>query len=314
MEKILIGFSKPLPLPLIEKIHHEVPQFEVVALDASSIVEWKKIEIFYGPRLEQDRLEIAENLSWIHTPTLAMRELPSLQDCFKKNIVVTSMEEVCSLEMSEILVGMIEGLMSHLLLCPKGMVENTIMNQIRTSAKGKNKLVAQIGWGPIAQALARALKNRSRHVISLSSHPTYRSFCDKSIFTKDLKSVLPTTDCLFVSYAYGGKHTRAIGVDELEHMKEKSCLVALDADHTLQLSKLIEKPHVLHDKNGILDIHPSNKKLIELLEKHFPHFALLPLSKSFEETVAQASIQFFIRNLKLYWLANKEHLSGVVSI
>lgn len=286
----------------IAQLEEEFPQYQFIL--PQQAVDWTRVEILYGNQLTPQQLAQAHALHWVHTPSLHLNQLCLDELIEHTNILVTTANEEDTLQTAEFVMAGVLGFAKQLFHWQDAKKEsdNLFADPLRKKIWSlQQRTFLQIGLGSTGTEIARMAQGLNLQVWGVQPHPSFHPYCDKTIATDEILSVLPLVDIVCLSLPERKTSKHFLTFNELKLMKEDSLLIVIGS-HIIEKEDLIKIAETGKLRGILLDATSGDSHL-EVL-KRIPNLIMTPEAFCCPETPNKQIFRCFHFNLRQYCSGN----------
>lgn len=244
----IILLQTPLTQQEFNQLLKEFPQYIFLSLTDFDIKkmsedDWARVEVLFGDHLNEEELEMAHQLRWIHSPSPHVNRIcmKTIED--QGNILVTNTKEENIYQIGEYVMAGIMAFSKNLFRwfvanqSPEVVWDSKWRNNIWTL---EDRVLVQIGLGRVGSEIARRAQSLGMRVWGVQERASFHEHCNKIFAYKDLHSVLPKADVVSIALPRGIMETNWFRKEELELMKEDSILTIIGPKNVVNEMDLVE--------------------------------------------------------------------------
>ncbi|KGP73100.1 D-2-hydroxyacid dehydrogenase [Pontibacillus yanchengensis] len=293
-------------LPQDMLVYHVTSPEEIVTIPYQDVQIW----ITYGEDVTEEWLEHMPNLLWIQLFQAGVEHLP-LGKINNRSILLTNMKGIHSIPMTEYVLSMMfysAGNLSNF----EQLQKKRYWDEAAQFQELHRKSVTIFGAGTIGVDIARALKSLGLHVAGVNTSGVKKEPFDEMYQLNERFKPLAESDFVILLMPITDDTKCCIGYEELNIMKESSCLINIGRGPLIDDKALIDA--LEHKKIGqaILDVFVEEPLPNDHAYWYLPNVMVTPHVAAKSPMYLDRCIEQLADNIKAY--VNNTTMKYVVNV
>jgi len=309
-----IYLQTPLPGAQYAALKKEFPFYKWVS-ECKTAADFADIEVFFGNKLGEKELNLAEKLKWVHSTEAQIHDFCT-HEIHKKNILFSLTKGENVPQMAEFVIGSMLAFAKQFFHWPQAPHEPSEFWQwpLRDTMWTLNKkTLLQIGLGNVGTEIVKMANSLGMKSWGLRKERSFHPYCKKTFSASALHSLLPAADVVVLALPKMHKKEILFKKEEFELMKPDSIFIVIGSGDFVDEKALAEVGKRGKFRGVLLDAYANPPPAKNSPLRNIPNVILTPSVASFPEAAERLAFPLFRHNLRMFVRGKIQEMKNLVS-